>query len=142
MNFHEIIGFISGGIDSRPRSERRESMAERRLHPRHIVDLPLDYTLLDGDQRSGFVLDASEGGLQAYLREPIKKGSLLKVNLFYRQDSELHAIMAMVKVVWCKSAGRKFGREYRHGLVFKAFHREGYAKLRMLLERRTEPHIA
>ncbi len=142
MNLQKVIALITRRGNFRYPSDARECMEERRQHPRHIVDLPLDYTDLDGDERTGFVLDASEGGLQAYLRERIKKGSLLKVNLFYRENSELHSIMAMVKVVWCESAGRKFGREYKHGLAFQAFHKEGQDRLRMLLESRVEPPTA
>ena len=111
---------------------------ERREYPRHILELPIDYSLMDGQERWGVVADASEGGLLVYLHELIEKESLLKLEILFPQGSELNAIKAIAKVVWSDSVAMKMWGEYRHGLVFQAFQKESLDNLRNLLKETVE----
>ena len=112
--------------------------AEKREHPRHLLELPVDYSIMDGQERWGIVADASEGGLLVCLHELIEKGSFLKLEIFFPWGSELSAIKAMAKVVWFDSVAIKMWGEHRHGLVFQAFQKESLDKLRNLLKETAE----
>jgi hypothetical protein len=116
--------------------------AERREHPRHKLELPIDYSLMDGQERWGIAGDASEGGLLVYLHELIEKRSILKLEIFFPWGSELSAIKAMAKVVWSDSVARKVLGEYRHGLAFQAFQKESLDKLRTLIRETSEFNTA
>ena len=129
-----------GEIESR--SKEGVFLPERREHPRYILELPIDYSNLDGKERWGIVADASEGGLLAYLPEVIEKGSVLKIEIFFRRGSELNTIKAMAKVVWSDSIDKKIWGEYKYGLAFQAFHKESLDKLINLLKDTGETHRA
>lgn len=121
-------------------SQSKESvfLAERRAYSRHVLDLPLDYSNMDGEQQWGIAADASEGGLLVYLHEVIENGSLLKIEMFSPRGSELNTIKAMAKVVWSDSVVKKVSGMYRYGLAFQAFHRESLDKLKILLKEAPE----
>jgi len=119
-------------------SRDSQFLAERREHLRHIVELPIDYSIIDGPERWGIAADASEGGLLVYLHEVIEKGSLLKLEMFFPRGSEINTIKAMAKVVWSDSVARRLLGEYRHGLAFQAFQKESLDKLKKLLNETAE----
>ena len=49
---------------------------EKRKHPRFSVELPLDYSRVNGKETlGGMVANASEGGLLVYLPERIEMGA-------------------------------------------------------------------
>ena len=74
---------------------------EKRKHPRFSVELPLDYSLIDGKEiHGGIVANASQGGVLVYLPERIEIGTLLKIEIFYVKGLELDTIKANAKVVW------------------------------------------
>ncbi len=105
-----------------------------REHPRHILELPVNYSDTHGKERWGIAADASEGGVLVYLRESIEKGALLKIEMFFPKGSELNTIKAMAKVVWSDSVAEEAWGKYRYGLAFQAFHKGSYDKLKILLE--------
>ena len=117
-------------------------VAERRAHPRYVLELPIHYSMMDGQERWGIAEDASEGGLLVYLHEFIEKGSLLKLEIFSPRGSELNAIKAMAKVAWSDSVANKPWEEYRHGLAFQAFQKESLDKLRTLIRETSEFNAA
>ena len=120
------------------RSKEGQFTTERREHPRYTLELPIDYSTMDGQERWGTAADASEGGLLVYLHELIEKGSFLKLEIFFPWGSELSAIKAMAKVVWSDSVAINMWGEYRHGVVFQAFQKESLDKLRNLLKETAE----
>ncbi len=134
MNLQKFFTLVGKKREPEAGSKEVFFVVDRREHPRHVLELPLDYTLLDGKERSGIVADASEGGLLVYLDERIEKGSLLRIDLFFAKNSELNTIRAMVKVVWSDSSGKKLEGEYKHGLAFQAFHKEDLDTLKVLLQ--------
>jgi hypothetical protein len=142
MNLQEFFTTIRRKRENGSRSKESVFVAERRAHPRHILELPIDYSNMDGKERWGIAADASEGGLLVYLNEVIENGSLLKIRIFFPKGLELNMIKAMAKVVWSDSVAKKAWGEYRYGLAFQAFHKESFGELKNLLEERAETHRA
>jgi c-di-GMP-binding flagellar brake protein YcgR len=108
---------------------------EKRKHPRFSVELPLDYSRVEGKGTfGGMVANASEGGLLVYLPERIEIGTLLRIELFYVKELELDTIKAVVKVVWSDMAARESWGEHRYGLKFEYIDEKDFARLTALLK--------
>ena len=108
---------------------------EKRKYPRFSVELPLDYSRLEGKQTlGGMVANASEGGLLVYLPERVEMGALLKIEIFYVRGLELDTIKAVAKVVWCDLATRESWGEYRYGLQFQSIDEKDFSRLTTLLK--------
>lgn len=108
---------------------------EKRKHPRFSVELPLDYSRVNGKETyGGMVANASEGGLLVYLPESIEIGSLLKIEIFYVGGLELNTIKAVVKVVWADLAARESWGEHRYGLQFESIDEKDFNRLTILLK--------
>ena len=108
---------------------------EKRKHPRFSVELPLDYSRVNGKETyGGMVANASEGGLLVYLPERIEIGSLLKIEIFYVRGLELDTIKAVVKVVWSDLAARESWGEHRYGLQFESIDEKDFNRLTTLLK--------
>ena len=120
--------------ESRPREPI--FLIERRRHPRVIVELPFDYSHMDGEEKyGGFVTNASEGGLLVYLSEVIEKGTLLKITILFVKGPALNTIKAIAKVVWCNPAAKAAWGEHRYGLEFQFFNKGSLEKLEILLRK-------
>jgi c-di-GMP-binding flagellar brake protein YcgR len=108
---------------------------EKRKYPRFSVELPLDYSRVNGKETyGGMVANASEGGLLVYLPERIEIGSLLKIEIFYVGGLELNTIKAVVKVVWADLAARESWGEHRYGLQFESIDEKDFNRLATLLK--------
>lgn len=107
---------------------------EKRKHPRISVELPLDYSRLNGKEAfGGMVANASEGGLLVYLPERMEIGTLLKIEIFYVKGLELDTIKAVGKVVWCDLGARESWGEHRYGLQFEYIDDKDFKRLTGLL---------
>ena len=108
---------------------------EKRKHPRVSVELPLDYSRVNGKETlGGMVANASEGGLLAYLPERIEIGTSLKIEIFYVRGLELDTMRAVVKVVWSDLAARESWGEHRYGLQFENINEKDFKQLTTLLK--------
>jgi c-di-GMP-binding flagellar brake protein YcgR len=108
---------------------------EKRKYPRFSVELPLDYSRVNGKETyGGMVANASEGGLLVYLPERIELGSLLKIEIFYVGGLELNTIKAVVKVVWADLAARESWGEHRYGLQFESIDEKDFNRLTTLIK--------
>jgi c-di-GMP-binding flagellar brake protein YcgR len=108
---------------------------EKRKHPRFSVELPLDYSLIDGKETyGGIVSNASQGGLLVYLPEKIEIGTLLKIEIFYVKGLELDTIKAIAKVVWSDLAAVESWGEHRYGLQFQSIDEKDFGRLVNLLK--------
>jgi c-di-GMP-binding flagellar brake protein YcgR len=108
---------------------------EKRKHPRFSVELPLDYSRVNGKETyGGMVANASEGGLLVYLPERIEIGSLLKIEIFFVGGLELNTIKAVGKVVWADLAARESWGEHRYGLQFESIDENDFNRLTTLLK--------
>lgn len=116
-------------------------VVERRRHPRVSIELPLDYSFIDGTERyGGMAGDLSEGGLLVYLPESIEIGRLMKIEILFVKGFELNSIKAITKVVWSDLAPKAIWGEYRYGLEFQSFQEGDLNKLKGLIKEVSEPH--
>jgi c-di-GMP-binding flagellar brake protein YcgR len=108
---------------------------EKRKHPRFSVELPLDYSRIEGKETyGGIVANASEGGILVYLSERMEIGTLLKIEIFYVRGLEFDTIKAIAKVVWSDLAARESWGEYRYGLQFQSIDEKDFVRLITLLK--------
>jgi c-di-GMP-binding flagellar brake protein YcgR len=108
---------------------------EKRKHPRFSVELPLDYSRVNGKGTlGGMVANASEGGLLVYLPERIEIGAFLRIEIFYVKGLELDTIKAVAKVVWSDMAARESWGEHRYGLQFENIDEKDFNRLSTLLK--------
>ena len=107
---------------------------EKRRHPRYSVELPLDYSRINGRETyGGIVANASEGGLLVYLPEVMRIGDFLKIEIFYANGLELNSIKAVAKVVWYDLAAKESWGEHRYGLQFQSIEEKDLERLKILL---------
>ncbi len=91
---------------------------ERRMYPRFLLNLPIEYLRLDSPVScSSYTLNASEGGLMICLRERLQVGQHLHLKIFCSSGSKLLTIHPMVQVMWADEQLGKDGT-YRHGVRF------------------------
>lgn len=108
---------------------------EKRKHPRFSVELPLDYSRIEGKEiHGGIVANASLGGILVYLPERFEIGAMLKIEILYVRELELDNIRAIAKVVWSDLAALESPGEYRYGLQFQYIEEEDFARLVALLK--------
>lgn len=108
---------------------------EKRRHPRFSVELPLDYSRVNGKGTlGGIVANASEGGLLVYLPERIEIGAFLRIEIFYVKGLELDTIKAVARVVWSDMAARESWGEHRYGLQFENIDEKDFNRLSTLLK--------
>jgi c-di-GMP-binding flagellar brake protein YcgR len=107
---------------------------ERRRYPRYNIELPLDYSRLDGKEiYGGIVANASEGGLLIYLPEKMDVGALIRIEILYVKGLELDTIKAVGKVVWSDLAAKESWGEHRYGLQFQQIDEKDFKRLMNLL---------
>ena len=125
---------MSQNRQSTPQTKMGVLAIEKRKHPRFSVELPLDYSRVNGKEiLGGMVANASEGGLLVYLPERVEIGTLLKIEIFYVRGLELDTIKADGKVVWCDLAARESWGEHRYGLQFESIDEKDFNRLATLL---------
>jgi len=108
---------------------------ERRRHPRINLELPCDYSPVEGDGSSrGIVQDASEGGLHVYSLEKVEIGAFLKIEIFFARGRQLTPIKALAKVIWSDLAAKKGWAEYQYGIQFQSFFKGDLNRLKTLLK--------
>lgn len=85
--------------------------------------------------RWGLAMDAGEGGILVYLKERVKIGAILKIEMFYAEKLPLKKITATAKVVWSDFAAKDSFGEYRYGLQLESIQKGDLNKLRILLRK-------
>ena len=116
-------------------SEEGAFVVEQRKHPRVSVELPLDYSLVDGkESHGGIAANISEGGLLVYLPEALNRGTLLKIEILFVKGLELNSIKVVAKIVWSDLAAKSISGENRYGLEFQSFLEGDLDKLKRLLK--------
>jgi hypothetical protein len=91
---------------------------ERRMYPRFLLNLPIEYLRLDSlVSYSSHTINASEGGLMICLHERLDVGQHLNLKIFCSTGSNLLTINPMVQVM---RVDEQLGKDetYRHGVRF------------------------
>jgi c-di-GMP-binding flagellar brake protein YcgR len=117
------------------KSKKDFPAVERRKHPRFKMELPLDYSRINGkDNFGGIVSDLSEGGINIYLPRRLKIKDILKIEIFFAKKLELSAIQAIAEVVWGYLAVKGSWKKRHYGLQFQSIDEGNLHKLRILLK--------
>ncbi len=143
MSQRKFLATVRRRKKGEDRSKSKEGLivVERRRHPRIIVELPMDYSLVDHkDSHGGVVANISEGGLLVYLPEALQIGTLLKIEILFVKGMELNAIKGIAKIAWSDLAMKTISNENRYGLEFESFIEGDLDKLKKLLKEVGETH--
>ncbi len=74
---------------------------EERKHPRFLLNLPIEYALVNSDiHQTGYTFNTSEGGLMVNLPEELPTGQLLKIRLFFSWGLDISSIEILCQIVW------------------------------------------
>ncbi len=113
---------------------------ERRSHPRFIIDLPLEYRVMDGScLRGGIVANASEGGFLIEAVRDIPVGTELNIAVLFPKGFELANFHVVAKIVWKEPywkedlKGDSYWKGYQYGSEFIQILEEDRWKLNFLL---------
>lgn len=108
---------------------------EMRRHPRHAVDLPVEWWRTNSPiSHTGRAINASEGGLMVYLPEKVEIGQHLKLMLSVGSNSALDTIDMIAQVVWVDIGSSMAMEEYRVGVMIVDISSTDRLKLKDLLE--------
>ena len=102
-----------------PVSGPRTWNLEKRRHPRHRIDLPIEYTRRDLVVRQDRAINASEGGLLAQLSEQMEVGQHLRIKLFFPSRAAFNFIELVTQIVWVDVHQRGAWRDCRTGVRYR-----------------------
>ena len=111
-----------------------EKELEKRLHPRFLLNLPVEYYPIDAPGAAqGHTLNASQGGLMVCLRELFQKGQFISLKMFFASGAQLFTIVAKAEVMW---ADQNMGEDgnYRYGVKFVEISEGDLARLKTFLD--------
>jgi len=107
---------------------------EERKHPRFLLNLPIEYALVDSDVRqTGYTFNTSEGGLMVNLPEELEAGQLLKIRIFFSWGPDISSIEILCQIVWADHAPGDEG--YRSGVKFLELSGEDLNKLILFMKK-------
>jgi len=112
-----------------------EKELEKRLHPRFLLNLPVEYYPIDSPGAAqGHTLNASQGGLMVCLQELFQRGQYISLKIFFSSGANLFSIATKAEVMW---ADQKRGEDgtYRYGVKFVEISEEDLTKLKTFLDR-------
>ena len=111
-----------------------EKELEKRLHPRFLLNLPVEYYPIDTPGAAqGHTLNASQGGLMVCLRERFQKGQYISLKIFFSSGASLFTIETKAEVMW---ADQNVGEDgsYRYGVKFVEISGGDLNKLKTFLD--------
>ena len=97
---------------------------ERRVFPRFVIHLPFSYEV-DNKKNEGITNNASQGGLQVYLPEPVAINTVLRFKLLLPEGNEVQYVEAAAKVTWVQKSMLPEPKNYKVGLAFVDISQEG-----------------
>jgi c-di-GMP-binding flagellar brake protein YcgR len=115
--------------------EELENSAEKRRYPRFLIDLPLEYRVLDTPYaHGGLVVNVSETGLLIECVKDMPIGSKLNITVLFPEGYELDSFEVSAEVVWRDIHWDDDNRKkYQYGLKFVSIKEQDHWKLRQLL---------
>jgi len=118
------------------KAKKRTGVAkiEERRHPRFLLNLPIEYALVDSDVRqTGYTFNTSEGGLMVNLPEELEAGQLLKIRVFFSWGLDMSSVEILCQIVWTDHAPGEEG--YRSGVKFLELSKEDLNKLILFMKK-------
>jgi hypothetical protein len=107
---------------------------ERRLYPRSLVDLPVEYRIKDlPHAHGGLVVNASEGGLLIHSLKDMPLGLKLHIAVMFLRGYELANFEVAAEIVWKDLHVYNQSEGYQYGLKIIQISEEDHWKLKQLL---------
>ena len=121
-------------INGKNQMERERMMRERRRFPRLLLDLPLEYRVLNVPYaHGGLVVNASEVGLLIQSIKNIPVGERLVTLVLFPKGFELASLEVLTEVVWKDIHHEDDWEGFHYGLNFVRILDEDREKLKHLL---------
>jgi hypothetical protein len=117
--------------------ERSNAHKERRKSSRVLLDLPLEYRVMNAPYaQGGIVVNASEVGLLINSVKSIPVGTKLNIVVLFPEGFELTNFEVLAEIVWKDVYLEEDWQGYRYGINFIQILEEDRLKLKQLLDGR------
>jgi PilZ domain len=127
-------------IDSKSRMKRSQRFRERRRFRRLLLDLPLEYRVLNGPYaHGGLTVNASEAGLRIQSVKNIPVGAKLFTIVLFPRGFELTSFEVMAEVIWKDIHHEEDWEGFHYGLNIVEILEEDREKLKQLLSGQSYP---
>ena len=114
--------------------DKKALREERRKYPRAILDLPVEYRVMNVPfEHGGLVVNASEMGLLINSVKDLLVGSKLNIAVLFPKGFQLTNFEASAEVIWKDYHQEEEWEGYRYGLKFTEILEEDRRKLKHLL---------
>jgi PilZ domain len=122
-------------MDREDSMEAAKDLREKRKHPRVIMNLPLEYRVLDTSKpQAGMVINASESGFLIHSIKDMPVGTRINIAVLFLKGFELTNFEVLAEVVWKDIQWEGNRERYQVGLKFVNILEEDHRKLKELLE--------
>jgi hypothetical protein len=117
--------------------ERSKSSRDRRKSQRIVLDLPLEYRMVDVHHaHGGLVVNASELGLLVQSVKNLSIGTKLNIAVLFPKGFELSNFEVLAEIIWKDLHWEEDWEGYKYGLRFLRVLDNEYWKLKQLLDDR------
>jgi hypothetical protein len=114
--------------------EKSKSMKDRRKSQRMMLDLPLEYRVMDAPYaHGGLVVNASELGLLVQSVKSLPIGTKLNIAVLFPKGFELANFEVLAEILWKDLHWEEDWEGYQYGLRFLQILDNEYWKLKQLL---------
>lgn len=114
--------------------EKSKSMKDRRKSQRMILDLPLEYRVMDAPYaHGGLVVNASELGLLVQSVKNLPIGTKLNIAVLFPKGFELANFEVLAEILWKDLHWEEDWEGYQYGLRFLQILDNEYWKLKQVL---------
>ncbi len=114
--------------------EKSKSMKDRRKSQRMMLDLPLEYRVMDAPYaHGGLVVNASELGLLVQSVKNLPIGTKLNIAVLFPKGFELANFEVLAEILWKDLHWEEDWEGYQYGLRFLHILDNEYWKLKQLL---------
>lgn len=114
--------------------EKSKSMKDRRKSQRMILDLPLEYRVMDAPYaHGGLVVNASELGLLVQSVKSLPIGTKLNIAVLFPKGFELANFEVLAEILWKDLHWEEDWEGYQYGLRFLQILDNEYWKLKQVL---------
>ncbi|MDP2967965.1 MAG: PilZ domain-containing protein [Deltaproteobacteria bacterium] len=114
--------------------EKSKSMKDRRKSQRMILDLPLEYRVMDAPYaHGGLVVNASELGLLVQSVKNLSIGTKLNIGVLFPKGFELANFEVLAEILWKDLHWEEDWEGYQYGLRFLQILDNEYWKLKQVL---------
>lgn len=115
--------------------EKSKSMKDRRKSQRMILDLPLEYRVIDVPYaHGGLVVNASKLGLLVQSVKSLPVGTKLNIAVLFPKGFELANFEVLAEILWKDLHWEEDWEGYQYGLRFLQILDNEYWKLKQLLD--------